>query len=97
MTEQQYLKKLRKALEKADTEITKAVALTYDFQEENKEKYDLRGLLSYTTEDRLVDEVAMQAAKIKDILAGKTPYPCTDKSYDSSLTRKIRRALGYTI
>lgn len=97
MDKKQYLKRLNKILEKMNKEATKAVILTHEFRDSHPEIKDLSNVLSYTSEDRALDDVACQAVRVKDVLAGKISFPCDDKSYGKSLVRKVRKILGYSI
>lgn len=97
MNRKQYLNRLNKVLTKVDKDITKAILLTHEFKDSHPEIKDLSSILNYTNEDRALDDIACQAVRIKDILAGKISFPCEDKSYARSLVRKVRKVLGYTI
>lgn len=46
--------------------------------------------------ERLVDELCLSGAWIKDRLDGKSGNPHSDK-YKGSLSKKIRKSLGYTL
>ena len=48
------------------------------------------------TFNKFVDDLCLSGAWIKDRINGHNPY-VSGKSYNKSVTKKIRKALGYTI
>ena len=72
--------------------------ISSDVNEFLKQNPDHAGYYSFQAQetDRLVDALCLSGAWIRDRLSGKKGVPGT-KEYRGSLTKRIRKALGYNI
>ena len=90
MDKQEYLKRMKEHSDSFEVLWMKIVDDTNEFIESNPE-LDTEKASEESRIEKMVDSICLSGAWIMDRLKGK--YPNDSKS----LTKKVRRALGYTL
>ena len=90
MDKQEYLRRMKEHENSFDLLWMKIVKDTNEFIESNP-KLDTKKASEESSTEKMVDSICLSGAWIMDRLKGKYPK---DKG---SLTKKIRKALGYTL
>ena len=90
MDKQEYLRRMKEHENSFDVLWMKIVKDTNEFIESNP-KLDTKKASEESSTEKMVDSICLSGAWIMDRLKGKYPK---DKG---SLTKKIRKALGYTL
>jgi len=91
MTTKQYEKRMKQHEKSFDKLRQKIVSDTNDFIKDNPEKT----MYSFSNIEKFCDNMCLSGAWIQDRINGY--YGTTQhKTYNKSLTKKIRKALGFT-
>ena len=90
MNKQEYLRRMKESEDSFEVLWMKIVNDTNEFIESNP-KLDTEKASKESSIEKMVDSIFLSGAWIMDRIKGK--YPKDSKS----LTKKIRRALGYTL
>jgi hypothetical protein len=92
MTKEEFIAKIKVHESKFDELWMGIVQDTNQFIQDNPDVT----MYSLQTVDKLVDYLCLSGAWIHDRIQGKSSVPTTPK-YRGSLSKKIRKALGYNI
>lgn len=92
MTQEQYIKKMKEHESKFDKIWQDIVKDTNQFIADNP---DVGMYLLQNNVEKFVDQLSLSGAWIHDRIEGKSGVP-SNKNYRGSLSKKIRKALGYT-
>lgn len=93
MKKETYIKKMQKHEMAFDKLWTRIVEDTNQFIEKNPD-VGMYSLL-YSAVGRLIDSLCLSGAWIQDRIEKKSGIPSVRKEYRESMTKKIRKALGY--
>ena len=93
MTEKQFIKRLKDHENKFNALWQEIVKDTNDYIKDNPETnmYSLQSNV-----ENFIDQLCLSGAWVQDRINGKAGSPHSNK-YRGSLTKKIRKALGYNI
>ena len=95
MTKKEFAKKMTKHEQAFDNLWKKIIIDTNDFLKDNGNHYYFQ-TVNISTVDRFIDSLCLSGAWISDRLNGFDGTPDFG-SYKKSLTKKIRKGLGYNI
>lgn len=91
-TKEDFIKRMKEHENEFDVLWQKIVLDTNDFVEKNP---DINMYSLQNNVEKFVDQLCLSGAWVQDRIEGKTGVPGND-GYKGSLTKKIRKALGYT-